>query len=306
MAGTIKTNNFEIKENEMMFFIDFNKTLVSYDDMLTRAHSMCFGAFSSSKPVVSMRQLISSLENFENKTGLTPVICVVTNATIELLDEETGEPMMLGDFYKIFIKNNIFKTKAQKYFKYIMCAENDGFFKVHYNGHTFGESFEWYDFDDKVKSIKKISQFRKCESVERFLEVVDPKKISQHIFFAGDSIKDDYPMKLARTSEGVCKYFVRPGRNKKMSPERMRMFCEAVGLTFNSKNHKGQKIKNFDEFNLKYLTPEDRKKLDSYSEGVQILMTQENSSGLIHGIDMVSDIITKRASLMVYNSNQRQ
>ncbi len=79
MAGTIKTNNFEIKENEMMFFIDFNKTLVSYDDMLTRAHSMCFGAFNSSKPVVSMRQLISSLENFENKTGLTPVICVVTN-----------------------------------------------------------------------------------------------------------------------------------------------------------------------------------------------------------------------------------
>lgn len=306
MTERITNNEFQIKNNEMLFFVDYNKTLVNYDDIKMRSLSMCYDSFNSQRPVVSMRHLIGSLEKFEAETGITPVICIVTNATVELLDEQTGNPMMLEDFYNIFMRNNAFKNQAMKYFKYVMCAENDGFFKIHSEGKSFEESYEWIDFSDEIKQIKMIEQFKKCESVERILSVVDPMKVSKHIFFAGDSIKDDYPMKLARTNEGVCKYFVRPGRNKKMSPERMRSFCEAVGLTFDSVNHKGQKIRCFDKFNLQFLTPEDRKKLDSYSDDVRILLTQENSSGLINGIDLVRDLIAGKVALTVSNSNQRQ
>ncbi len=287
-----ENSEFQIKENEMLFFIDYNKTLVNYNDIGMRSHSMCFDDYNSSKPLVSMRYLTKSLLDFEKITGLTPVICIVSNASVNL-KEKDGSIMILHDFYNLFMKKGDVNSKnsCMRFFKYVVCRENDGFFKILPGNPTFEQSFAWIEFGEKEKQIRMPESFRKCESVERMLSVVDPAKLSKNIFFAGDDIKDDYPMKLARTPDGVCKIFIRPGRSRRLTFSKMKMFCEAKGVEFLSVNQKGQKLRCFDEFTAKYISVEDRRALENYNDGDHVILTQENSNGLIEGIKKATEII---------------
>ncbi len=183
----MEENNFQIKENQMLFFVDYNKTLVNYNDIGMRAHSMFYDNYNSSKPLVSMRYLTKSLVDFEKLTGFTPVICVVSNASFNL-KEKDGSILLLHDFFNLFVLNKDVNNEASclRFFKYIVLRENDGFFKIIPNKKSFEESFEWVEFSEQNKAIKMNEQFRKCESVQRLLNVFDPNKISKNIFFAGD------------------------------------------------------------------------------------------------------------------------
>lgn len=287
-------NEFQIKDDEMLFFIDYNKTLVNYDNLDFRPQLMDHYSFDETKPIVSKLYLTKSLFDFQKKTGLKPVICIVSNASINLTDN-LGDPRLLSDFYNIFIKNGSMtnENSSLRFFKYIMCRENDGFFKICPNGNAEGSVYEWVEFSDEIKKIRKMEDFHKFESLERILCVVDPAKRSKNIFFAGNDIKDDYPMKFVQTPEGVCKIFVRPGNRRKITPTIKQRFCEAKGYEFTSVNKHGRKIKNIDDFSIKYLNENDRKALENFDDGDYVILTQPNSNGLIEGIRKATEIVAE-------------
>ncbi len=301
----MEENNFQIKENQMLFFVDYNKTLVNYNDIGMRAHSMFYDNYNSSKPLVSMRYLTKSLVDFEKLTGFTPVICVVSNASFNL-KEKDGSILLLHDFFFFFFLNKDVNNEASclRFFKYIVLRENDGFFKIIPNKKSFEESFEWVEFSEQNKAIKMNEQFRKCESVQRLLNVFDPNKISKNIFFAGDDIKDDYPMKLVKTNNGVCKIFVRPGRSRKLTYSKMREFCEAKGYEFSSTNQNNQKLRCFDNFTFKYINDKDKNALFNFNDGDHVVLTQANSDGLVEGIKKATEIILNSGVCQKQNQMQ--
>lgn len=284
-------NEFEIKDNEMLFFVDFNCTLVDYDNITDRDHVMFSDAFSG-ETVASTKYLNVAINNFIKKTGYTPVICVVTNSSEELCDNETGYPLALTDFYSIFIRRRgEYKNPLSRYLKYFIMSENEKFFKINEFSTSIDDAFDVVGFDEQALSVKMADSFHKCESAKRMLQVLDPSHKSKFVFFAGDSIKDDYPMKYAVTEEGICKFFVYPHGKRKLSYEVMRRFCEAKGFEFSSLNGKGRKIKCFDEFNLKFLSENERQALENYHDGDHVIITQKNSEGLAEGVDKVADLI---------------
>lgn len=292
-------NEFQIKEDEILFFVDYNKTLVNYDSLDVNLVTMFYDAYSHSKPLVSMLYLTKSLNEFKQKTGLTPVIVVVSNASLELKDYDDSI-RILSDFFNIFIRNKggNENCNCSQYFKYIICKENDGFFKINQGSKTFYDAYTWIPFGEEELKIKKSESFKKLESVERLMRLLDAKKLSRNLFFAGNDIKDDYPMKLVQTDEGVCKIFVRPGRSRRLTYSKQKEFCEAKGHVFSSRTPKHEKIKCLDNFTVSYLNEIDRNAIENFDDGDHVILTQENSNGLIEGIRKAADIIA--------NSKQKQ
>lgn len=289
----MNNNDFQIKDNEMLFFVDYNKTLVNYSDIGMREHSMFYDYYNSSKPLTSMRYLTKSLVEFEKQTGLTPVISIVSNASFNL-KEKDGSIMLLSDFYNLFVKHNDASNpnSCLRFFKYIALKENNGFFRIIPNQPTFEQSFEWVEFSDAEKQIRYSENFRKRETVERLMKVIDPAKKSKNIFFAGDDIKDDYPMKLVKTEEGVCKIFIRPGWSRRLTYSKMRQFAEAKGHEFTSTNWRNQRLRCLDNYTIKYLNEADKKALENYNDGDHVVLTQSNSDGLVEGIRKAAEIVT--------------
>jgi hypothetical protein len=174
--------------------------------------------------------------------------------------------------------------------------ENDGFIKINPQATNFSELYTLIPFDDKAMNIRYIEQFRKKESVDRLMSLVDPRKsTSKYILFAGDSIKDDYPMKEIWTPEGVSKIFIRPGKSQKLTYSVMREFCEAKGDVFLSRNPKnGKKIICTDEFSFGLLSEEEKQKILNYHSGDYVYLTQRNSEGFIDGVNKLADLICEQ------------
>ena len=244
-------NEFLLKDNEIMIFTDFNNTLVDfeneYNSIIGMYNEKLAQSTSSVKP-----HLTRCLKEFELQTGLTPVICVVTNASLFNIDDNNA-PGIHQDLHMTFFNHGnmtpekakeVYENTCEKYFRFLLYKENEGFFKINPLGNSLDEMFVPQMFNERAMAIKYCPDFKKRESVERIMTLVDPEKKSKFCIFAGDSIKDDYPMKLMQTPEGVCKIFIRPGRHQKIRTSLMHEFCLAKGNEFLSVHPKtGKKIK---------------------------------------------------------------
>ncbi|MBR7172324.1 MAG: hypothetical protein IKD36_00845 [Clostridia bacterium] len=290
-------NEFRLKSDEMMFFLDFNNTLVDYANEYDMP-GFYFDRAGFANPYRMRTILAKALVEFEEKTGITPVICIVTNARGNAIDNN-GYMGILNDLYRTFFYEEELtkihpRSDVRRFFKYLMHYENDSFIKINPSSRTFNGLFEEIPFDPKTLDIRYIEQFRKKESVDRLMSVVDPRKnTSKFILFAGDSIKDDYPMKEIWTPEGISKIFIRPGKSQKLTYSVMREFCEAKGDTFSSINPKnGKKIICTDEHSFALLSPEDQAKILNFHSGDYVYLTRKNTPGLIEGIAMAADLIS--------------
>lgn len=301
-------DSFRLKPNEMMFFIDFNNTLVDYEN---EYDSNWY--YSDQNYMFWFRtqraRLTKALVEFEKLTGLTPVICVITNASSNIVDgnNETG---IFNDLYMTFLDNphlsnfneeqikNYYDRSCEKYFKYLIYRDNDVFYKINPFANNLYETYTRVPFDEKALKIRLSPEFKKRESVERIMSFVDPKRDTcKFILFAGDNIKDDYPMKEIETPEGVSKIFIRPKRAQKVTPEIMREFAEAKGETFSLiDTRSGKRIKLVDPGNFEFLPENEKKKILDYSSGDIILLTQKNNRGLVDGINEAGKIIAKQKS----------
>ena len=294
-------NEFLLKENEMMFFLDFNKTLVEYTNEYDYS-MLYFNQMDFSNPYNTRTIVSKALIEFEQQTGITPVVCVVTNASFNMIDNN-GYPGICNDLYETFFHEKMgsridSKFDGRRFFKYLMHYENDFFIKLNPIALNYNDVFEFVPFDSQSLDIKYIEQFKKKESVDRMMSLVDPKKnTSKFILFAGDSIKDDYPMKEISTPEGVSKIFIRPSRSKKLTYSVMREFCEAKGDTFSSVNPKnGKKVICTDPVSFALLTKEDQSKILNYDSGDYVYLTTQNTNGLVEGIKLAADLIENQAS----------
>lgn len=298
-------NNFRLKDNEMMFFLDFNNTLVDYTNEYDVPRRY-FDDYNYYNPYHTRTTLAKALVDFEKQTGITPVICVVTNARANVTDNN-GFNGICNDLFRTFFyeeeNTNIHPSvDARRFFKYLMHYENDTFIKLHPRANNYADVFEVVPFNDESLSIKYISQFKKKESVDRIMSVVDPRKnTSKYILFAGDSIKDDYPMKEIWTPDGVSKIFIRPYKSQKLNYSVMREFCEAKGDVFSSINPKnGKKVLCIDPVSFALMNKDEQAKILNYDSGDYIFLTQRNTRGLIEGIQKSATLISE------LESNQKQ
>lgn len=304
-------NEFLLKDNEIMIFTDFNNTLVDFENEYNSAIGMY--AYERSLGNRGIKSRIShALLDLEQQTGLVPVICVVTNASLNAIDSN-GSFGIAEDLYMTFFNHNnlsperareIYENSCEKYFRYLLYKENNAFFRINPLAGTLDGLFEIIPFGEEAMNIKYAQKFKKRESVERMLTLIDPDKTRmKHVIFAGDSIEDDYPMKLATTAEGACKIFIRPGKIQKMKPSVMHEFCRAKGIEFNGVHPRtGKRIKCFDESTIQFLSEEEQKQLRNFDDGDYVVLTNKNSRGFVEGIYAAIDIINGRDSA----SNQKQ
>lgn len=295
-------SKIKLKDNEILIFTDFNNTLVDYENEYNNTVMNIFDEGSYLTPHRTIKQNITRAMNaFEQKTGLTPVLCLVTNASRTNIDSN-GYPGILQDLRMTFFDHSnhspemakaVYETSCERFFKYLVYKENDVYYEINPLAGSLDEMFVPKQFDGDALSKRYIEQFRKKESVERLLSLYDTSSIEgKFMIFAGDSIKDDYPMKFAKTPDSVGKIYIRPGKTTKMKPTIMREFCEAKGIEFTSVHPKtGKKMKIFDDTTIKYLTDEEKAILANYSDGDYILLTNKNSRGFVEGIMQAIDII---------------
>lgn len=293
-------NKFLLKDNEIMIFTDFNNTLVDFENEYNSIIGMYNEKLNQSTMSVKSH-LTRCLREFEQKTGLKPVICVVTNASLFSIDGNDA-PGIHQDLHMTFFNHTdlseekareMYDYSCEKYFKYLLYKENDCFFEINPLGNSLDDMFVPHMFDESALKIKYAPNFKKRESVERMMTLIDPEKLrTKFCIFAGDSIKDDYPMKLAETAEGVCKIFIRPGKVQKMKKSLMHEFCVAKGIEFLSVHPKtGKVIKCFDEDSVKWLSADEKNMLDNFDDGDHVILTGKNSRGLIEGLYQSIDII---------------
>ncbi|MBR3885858.1 MAG: hypothetical protein IKJ33_05330 [Clostridia bacterium] len=284
-----------LKENEILIVTDYNNTLVDYEAEFDY-RSELYEDFEGFLRMIK-RNISKSLIEFERKTGFTPVVCIVTNASFNTIDSN-GYNGICNDLRMTFFNNrghskeriaNDVESSCEKYIKYVIHKENDGYLEINPYGVSTSEIFKAHNFSDEAMTIQRPE--KKRESVERLICDLGPIK-SKAVIFAGDSIADDYPMKYAVTSEGVSKIFIRPGKVKKMKYTVMQQFCEAKGIKFVAQNPKNKKnIRVIDETTFKFLSEEQQKQLLDFSDGDYILLTNENSRGFVEGIYQSIDIV---------------
>lgn len=293
------SNERKLKDNEVLIFTDFNNTLVDYAteyDYRSEFIEDFNGYLRKTKNGISR-----CLNDFEKKTGLVPVVCIVTNALLSLVDGN-GYNGICYDLKMTFFnhqnqtldkKEYDIKSSCEKYIRYVVHMENDGYIEINPYGETMNDTFLMHEFSDKTLQIKRPSQ--KQETVERFIEEFGPIK-NKFVIFAGDSIADDYPMKYGVTDKSVGKIFIRPGRVTKLKPSVMQQFCSAKGIEFECFNPKNNKrVKILDETSIKFLSEEQLEMLRKFDDGDTVILTNPNSRGFVEGIYKCIDIIKNSA-----------
>lgn len=292
----------KLKPNEILIFTDFNNTLVDYENEYNNTVMNIFDEGSYILPHRTIKHNITrALNTFEQRTGLTPVLCLITNASSANIDSN-GYPGILQDLRMTFFDHStfskemarsVYETSCERFFKFLVYKENDAYYEINPLADSLDEMFVKKPFGAEALSKRYIEQFRKKESVERILSLYDTDSFDgKFMIFAGDSIKDDYPMKFAETPDSVGKIYIRPGKTTKMKPTIAREFCEAKGVEFVSVHPKtGKRMKIFDETTIKFLSDEEKKILANYSDGDYVLLTNKNSRGFVEGIMQAIDII---------------
>jgi hypothetical protein len=284
-----------LKDNEILIITDYNNTLVDYASEFDY-RSELYEDFEGFLRMIK-RNISKCLIDFERKTGLTPVVCVITNASFMTVDSN-GYNGICNDLRMTFFNNRghdegrikyDVENSCAKYIKYVIHKENDGYLEVNPYGQKMVDTFVAHNFSDEAMQIQRPEIKR--ESVERLICDLGPIK-NNAVIFAGDSIADDYPMKYGVNEHGVSKIFIRPGKVKKLKYSVMQQFCEAKGVSFDAHNPKNKKkIRIIDETTFKFLNEEQQHQLLNFSDGDYIILTSENSRGFVEGINQSIDII---------------
>ena len=285
----------KLRDNEILIITDYNNTLVDYESEFDY-RSELYEDFEGFLRMIK-RNITKSLVEFERRTGFTPVVCIITNASFNTIDGN-GYNGICNDLKMTFFNHrnqsrdkmqNEIQNSCEKYIRYVIHKENDGYLEINPDGESMEDSFIAHNFSDEAMLIHRGE--RKRESVERLVCDLGPIK-SNVVIFAGDSIADDYPMKYGVYTDGVSKIFIRPGKAKKMKYSVMQQFCEAKGIKFVAQNPKNKKnIRTIDELTFKFLTDEQKEQLLSFSDGDYVLLTSENSRGFVEGIYQSIDIV---------------
>lgn len=292
--------NQQLKDNEILIFTDFNETIVPFAGEYNSCSCMYTENKMNEVPAIKAR-VTRALKDFERETGLTPVICVVTNASLATIDANDA-PGIHQDMRMTFFDHSndsperakmVYENTCEKYFRYLVYKENDYYFEINPLGNSLSDVFVPQAFSEEQRAIRMASSHKKLESVERIASMMCPDRSKiKHCIFAGDSIKDDYPMKLIKTPEGTCKIFIRPGKVQKMKPSIMQEFCGAMGVEFSQvKTSKGKPVRVFDNDNIKYLPENERVMLENYHGGDHVLLTNPNTRGFVEGLYQAIDII---------------
>ena len=285
----------KLKDNEILIFTDFNNTLVDYAseyDYRSEIFDDFDGFIRSIKNGVSR-----CLNEFERQTVLTPVVCIVTNASFNIVDKN-GYNGICHDLMMTFFNHKEQKKEnaeyeiqhsCERFIKFVLHKENDGYLEINPYGTSMNDTFIPHRFSDSSLQIKRKSVKR--ESVERMIGEIGPIK-NKFVIFAGDSIADDYPMKYAVTGDGVSRIFIRPGRASRIKPSIKQQFCEAKGISFNCINPKNnKKIKVIDGNSLQFLSEEQKQQLENFDDGDSIFLTSPNSKGFVEGIYRSIEVI---------------
>ena len=209
-----------IKENEILIFTDFNNTFVDF--FAEYDYNIQF--YENFEEYLSnfKANLTKCLRMFERETGFTPVICIVTNASMDSVDNNGFRGICYDLMMTLFDHSNLEKDQikisakntCEKYMKFILHKENDGYFEIKPDASGMIEMFKPHAFSEEALKIKRDA--KKRESVERFIHDFGPIK-NNFVIFAGDSIINDYPMKYAVSTEGVNRIFIRPGKVKNIN-----------------------------------------------------------------------------------------
>ena len=322
----ITLKKFQIKDNQIIFFVDYNRTLVNYDRIDLQTHKGYYEGYSHSP--IELGYLLKALVTLEQKTGFEPVICIITKADDEMYNL-SGETMMLRDFYDVVLANKSPETSRLvfKYFKYLTLLKNDGFYEINPSAKNFQEAFIRHNFSDQIMGIRigdgseEYADYVKLETVERLMCVLDPEGVSRRIVFAGDN-RTDYLMSLVMTTSGVKKTFIEPTNKRRSSKtdengdkkisydikrrivlEREKLIRKSRGQEeediFTSVNPRTlKKVVSVDRHTADRLLNEHDKdllksfNLDLSGNEMEIIITDPNSNGLIKGIYKLIDIMT--------------
>ena len=91
-----------LKENEILIVTDYNNTLVDYEAEFDY-RSELYEDFEGFLRMIK-RNISKSLIEFERKTGFTPVVCIVTNASFNTIDSN-GYNGICNDLRMTFFNN---------------------------------------------------------------------------------------------------------------------------------------------------------------------------------------------------------
>ena len=87
----------KLKPNEILIFTDFNNTLVDYENEYNNTVMNIYDEGGFTAPHRTIKHNITRVLNtFEEKTGFTPILCLVTNASSASIDSN-GYPGILQD-----------------------------------------------------------------------------------------------------------------------------------------------------------------------------------------------------------------
>ena len=126
-------DNFKLKPNQMMIFTDFNSTLVDFDNDYNNSGIGVFDEKCFFATKIVKQKLSRCLDEFQKKTGLEPVICVITNADSRVVDNN-GYPGITQDMRMTFFdhkkqdedtKNFVYNHSCEKFFKFLVYRDND-------------------------------------------------------------------------------------------------------------------------------------------------------------------------------------
>ena len=129
----------KLKPNEILIFTDFNNTLVDYENEYNNTVMNIYDEGSLINPHRTIKHNITrALNDFETKTGLTPILCLITNASSVSIDSN-GYPGILQDLRMTFFDHSnhspemaksIYETSCERFFKYLVYKENDFYYEI--------------------------------------------------------------------------------------------------------------------------------------------------------------------------------
>ena len=292
-------------KNVIPFFLDFNFTLVDYGNEVGMGQ---VGDKDDDLHIMKSR-LSHALKKFEQETGYTPEVYIVTNASRTKVDKN-GYVGVCYDIMKTFFDHERqteaeaeteIKKSCEKYIKGVVYHENDGYYSIDPKGKSMEEMFVFQEFSDKAMQIhydkpvdpKPIKGKKplegpeiKRESVARL--IADKEYLIEEGFIvcAGDSVEWDFPMANALPEKGLNRIYINTNGLDFKKASVKYLLCEARGEFIHLVNPKNGKPQGVDDQSLNaFGSREDHKKIENFAGDCKVYFKHKGSFGLQAGID---------------------
>lgn len=303
------------------FFLDFNFTLVDY------GNEVGMGQVGDKEDDLWLmkKRLTTALKKFEQETGYTPEVYIVTNASRTKVDKN-GYVGVCYDIMKTFFDHegqtkdeaeSEIKNSCESYIKGVVYHENDGYYSINPKGKSMEEMFVFQKFSDEAMQIhydkpvdprpmkgqKSLEGPEiKRESVARL--ITDKKYLTKEGFIVcgGDSVEWDFPMANNTLPEKELNrvYINTNGLDSKKASVRY-LFCKARGKFIHLVNPKNEKPLGVDDQGLNgFGSREDHKKIENFAGGCKVYFEHKGSIGLQAGIGHAIEYVNELTSTCEY------